>query len=188
MKLNWPFSIGKHSTPSSLTTTRASSGPAASVAKYLIAGLGNPGGGYEGNRHNVGFWAINRLARRHGIDVKAGRNASVGKGRIGEDEVVLVKPRTFVNRSGDALGPLAKPEGVDGIIVIYDELDLPVARVRLRSKGGSGGHNGLKSIIAGTGGNDFGRIRIGIGRPLAGGEPTWDPDHVMRYVLADPPR
>jgi PTH1 family peptidyl-tRNA hydrolase len=160
------------------------------VTDFLIAGLGNPGNEHTGNRHNVGFWAVNRLARRHGINLKANRNDWTGKGHIGSAEVVLTRPKTWMNRSGIAIAPLLRKEDlpVEKLIVVYDELDLPEGRIRIRPKGGSGGHNGLRSIISSTAGSDFGRIRIGIGRPLYLGVPTWDPDIVMRWVLGDPPR
>jgi peptidyl-tRNA hydrolase, PTH1 family len=158
--------------------------------KYLIVGLGNPGPEYAANRHNVGFWTVNRLAKLHGIAMDAAKNASTGRGSIAGSEVVLVKPRTYVNRSGLAVAPLMKREAIpiEDVIVIYDELDLPEGRIRLRRKGGHGGYNGLKSIIEATGSSDFGRVRIGIGRPLVDGEPSWDPDFVVRYVLANPPK
>jgi PTH1 family peptidyl-tRNA hydrolase len=161
------------------------------VTDYVIAGLGNPGSEHAEQRHNVGFWLINRLAKRRGIDLKNGSVAASGKGRIAGAEVVLVKPRTYVNRSGTALGPLLRREGVpvENLIVVYDELDLPEGRIRLRPKGGDGGHNGLKSIIAATGSDAFGRIRVGIGRPRDHfGVPTWDPEIVVRWVLAQPPK
>jgi PTH1 family peptidyl-tRNA hydrolase len=160
------------------------------VTDYVIAGLGNPGSEHAEQRHNVGFWLINRLARRQSIELKNNRNASSGKGRIADAEVLLVKPRTYVNRSGDALGPILRREGVpvENLIVVYDELDLPEGRIRLRPKGGDAGHNGLKSIIAATGSDLFGRIRVGIGRPRDRfGLPTWDPEIVVRWVLAQPP-
>jgi PTH1 family peptidyl-tRNA hydrolase len=160
------------------------------LTDYLIAGLGNPGSEHAGQRHNVGFWLINRLAKRYGIDLKAGRTGTTGKGRIAGAEVVLLKPRTYVNSSGDAIGPLLKKEGVaaENLIVAYDDLDLPEGRVRLRPKGGSGGHNGLKSIVSAVGSGDFGRVRIGIGRPKHQGVPSWDPEVVMRWVLGEPPK
>jgi PTH1 family peptidyl-tRNA hydrolase len=160
------------------------------VTDYIIAGLGNPGPEHASQRHNAGFWVINRLAKRHGIDLKSGRAASTGKGRIGEAEVVLVKPKTYVNRSGSVIAPLLQRERVplENLIVAYDELDLPEGRIRLRPEGGPGGHNGLKSIIEAAGGGGFGRVRVGIGRPLHQGVPSWDPEVVMRYVLARPPK
>lgn len=156
----------------------------------FIVGIGNPGAEYSGNRHNVGFWCVNRLAKRHGIDFKHAKTASVGEGTIDGFPVVLVKPRTFVNRSGDAVGPLLKKYRFQPqqLVVVYDELDLPSATVRLRPKGSHGGHNGMRSIIGAIGANDFPRIRIGIGRPLSGGEPTWEPEVVARYVLGNPPQ
>lgn len=160
------------------------------MTDYLIVGLGNPGPERADQRHNMGFRCINHLARRHGISLRAGRLASAGKGRIDSAEVVLAKPRTWMNNSGNAVGPLLRRERVpvENLTVVYDDLDLPEGRIRLRPGGGDGGHNGLKSIIAAIGSGDFGRVRIGIGRPLDRGVPTWDPDLVMRYVLARPPR
>ena len=160
------------------------------MTDFVLAGLGNPGSEHAGNRHNVGFWAADLLAKRHGISLKTGSNASTGKGKILDAEVAITKPRTWMNRSGQAVAPLLRKEDVpvENLIVVYDELDLPEGRIRLRPKGGAGGHNGLKSIIASTGSSDFGRIRIGIGRPYHNGVPTWDGEHVMRYVLGDPPK
>jgi PTH1 family peptidyl-tRNA hydrolase len=160
------------------------------MTDYLIVGLGNPGPQHANQRHNIGFWTLNRLAKRLSVDFKAGRNASTAAGRLADAGVVLVKPRTFVNRSGPAVAELMRRENVDlgHVIVIYDELDLPEGVIRLRSQGGHGGHNGLRSIIAATGSGGFGRIRIGIGRPLDRGVPTWDPEVVMRYVLGRPPK
>ncbi len=154
----------------------------------LIVGLGNPGSEYADHRHNVGFWCIDRLAKRHGIKMKAGGSASTGRGRIGQHDVLLMKPRTFVNRSGEAVGPLLRREGIpiENVLVIYDELDLPEGRIRIRPRGGDGGHNGLKSIIAATGSGDFGRMRVGIGRPQVAGEPSWDPPVVAKHVLSRP--
>jgi PTH1 family peptidyl-tRNA hydrolase len=157
--------------------------------RWLIAGLGNPGTAYAHNRHNVGYWCVNRLARLHGIDLKARRVAAVGEGEIAGQPVTLLKPRTFVNNSGHAVGPALRHAHVpvDHLIVLYDELDLPSGRVRIKPKGGHGGHNGLRSIVGAIGGNEFPRIRIGIGRPHVDGEPSWDSDVVAVYVLGDPP-
>lgn len=158
-------------------------------ADWLVAGLGNPGSHYAATRHNVGFWTINRLARAHGIDVRArGKLASVGEGELAGARVALVKPRTYVNRSGEAVAELLRRYGVppSRLIVVFDDLDLPAGRVRLRGAGGHGGYGGMKSIV-GLIGKDFARVRIGIGRPLSGGEPTWDPDVIAGYVLSDPP-
>lgn len=156
----------------------------------LVVGLGNPGGEYAGNRHNVGFWTVNRLARRHGIEMETSGQAALGKGRIGGCEVALAKPRTFVNRSGEAVWNLVKRLELDDareLLVVCDDLDLPVGKVRLRPLGGHGGQKGLQSIIEATGSDQFPRLRIGIGRPVVDGEPSYDPEAVAGYVLSDPP-
>lgn len=157
---------------------------------YVIAGLGNPGTSYAEHRHNVGARALNRLAKRHAISLHAGRSASTGGGRIAGASVLLVRARGYYNSTGAAIAPLLRKEGapVENLIVIYDELDLAEGRIRLRPRGSAAGNNGLKSIIEAAGSSDFGRIRIGIGRPLDRGVPSWDPDVVMRYVLSRPGR
>lgn len=156
--------------------------------RWLIVGLGNPGPTYSHNRHNVGYWTINRLARLHGIPLKARRLATVGEGRIGDSEVTLVKPRTFVNDSGHAVAAARKHTrvGPENILVVYDELDLPAGRLRVKAKGGTAGHKGIKSVAGALGSTDFPRLRIGIGRPHVDGEPVWDPDVVAVWVLSDP--
>ncbi len=156
----------------------------------LIVGLGNPGREYAGNRHNVGFWTVNRLARRHDIDLKTSGQAALGNGEIGGREVALAKPRTFVNKSGEAVWNLIKRLELDDaqeLLVVCDDLDLPVGKVRLRPRGSHGGQKGLQSIIETTGSDQFPRLRIGIGRPVVDGEPSYDPDAVGDYVLSDPP-
>ncbi len=159
-------------------------------AVELIVGLGNPGSAYAGNRHNVGFWTVNRLARRLGIEIgQHSRTASLGEGTYHGQRLVLAKPRTYVNRSGDAVRELVRRYNLapGQVLVVYDDLDLPVGRVRVRAKGGHGGNNGMKSIIAALGTEDFPRVRIGIGRPLVNGEPSYDPEVVAQWVLSDPP-
>ena len=156
----------------------------------LVVGLGNPGGEYAGNRHNVGFWTVNRLAKRNGIELSMSGQTALGKGRIGGLEVALAKPRTFVNASGDAVWNLIKRLKLDDareLLVVCDDLDLPAGKVRLRPHGGSGGYKGLQSIIDATGSDRFARLRIGIGRPVVNGKPSWDPEDVSSYVLSDPP-
>ncbi len=157
----------------------------------LVVGLGNPGEPYAHNRHNVGYWTVNRLARRHGIEFDV-RTASyfLGEGVIAGHRVALAKPRTYMNRSGDAVWNLVKRLKLDGpseLLLVYDELDLPVGKVRIRTKGGPGGQKGVAHIIERLGTNEFPRVRIGIGRPVVDGQPTWDPDVVAAYVLSDPP-
>lgn len=147
----------------------------------LIVGLGNPGRDYALNRHNVGFRCINHLAKKHDISL-GHRNcqAQYGMGTIGGMQVILAKPRTFMNLSGRSVKLLLqrfKAAPAD-IVVIHDDLDLPTGRIRLYSDGGSGGHKGIQSVVAVLGSRDFLRIRIGIGRPVA------DVDAVD-YVLSD---
>jgi PTH1 family peptidyl-tRNA hydrolase len=156
----------------------------------LVVGLGNPGGEYAGTRHNVGFWTINRLAKRHGIELSTSGQTALGQGRIGGRDVALAKPRTFVNLSGDAVWNLIKRLKLDDaqeLLIVCDDLDLPTAKLRLRPHGGSGGYKGLQSIIDVTKSDRFPRLRIGIGRPVVGGKPSWDPEDVSSYVLSDPP-
>lgn len=135
--------------------------------RFLIVGLGNPGRRHQANRHNIGFMAIDRLAARHNIELKRVQNhAIVGNGRINGRAVILAKPQTFMNLSGEAVGPLMKYYRIpqNGLLVIYDELDIPFGVIRLREKGGAGGHNGMRSIIQHAG-KEFSRLRLGIGRP-----------------------
>jgi PTH1 family peptidyl-tRNA hydrolase len=156
--------------------------------RWVIVGLGNPGPEYSHNRHNVGYWCINRLARLHGIQVKARNLAAFGEGKILGTPALLIKPRTYMNASGQAVSAALRNTKVppDNLLVVYDDLDLPAGRLRLKPKGGHGGHNGLRSIAGSIGSTDFPRLRIGIGRPEIDGEPTWDPKIVSPWVLGDP--
>lgn len=147
----------------------------------LIVGLGNPGREYAGTRHNVGFLAVSQLAKQYRISVRGAFGPAIaGRGCVAGEEVMLLQPTTFMNRSGAAVSyaiqrlhlPLTE------LLVIYDDLDLPVGKLRLRAAGSSGGHNGIKSIIAALGGQEFSRLRIGIGRP--------DSAEVIDYVLQSP--
>jgi PTH1 family peptidyl-tRNA hydrolase len=154
--------------------------PRSGVSFSLIVGLGNPGAQYAGNRHNVGFHCIERLARRHDIPLRKIKfKASFGEGRIGAHAVILAEPLTFMNDSGQAVAPLSHWYKIppERILVIHDDLDLPLGKVRLRPDGASGGHRGLNSLIAALGTRDFARLRVGIGRPAQG-----DP---VDYVLND---
>jgi PTH1 family peptidyl-tRNA hydrolase len=153
----------------------------------LIVGLGNPGKRYAHNRHNIGFRCIDLLAKRNSLQIKRSQcQSKVGGGTIAGVEVVLARPQTFVNVSGEAVkGLMHKCRiSVDDLIIICDDLDLPAGKVRIRHNGGSGGHNGLKSIIAEIGTQDFCRIKIGIGRP-PGEEAGMDEEAVISYVLSD---
>jgi peptidyl-tRNA hydrolase, PTH1 family len=162
----------------------------AEAAPLLIVGLGNPGPERASNRHNVGFWCVNRVAKKAALNFsRRGRLASIAEGTIGGREVLLAKPLTFVNRSGEAVRELLRRHKIppQNMIVVYDDLDLPVAALRIRERGSHGGQNGMKSIIAAIATQDFPRIRIGIGRPEVDGQPTRDPEHVAGYVLSNPP-
>jgi len=153
----------------------------------LIVGLGNPGKNYAHNRHNIGFRCLNYFARLHSIRFERRQCQSrVGFGEVGGEKLLLAKPRTFVNVSGKAVGCLASKYGVhlNDLLVIYDDLDLPLGKIRLRQSGGSGGHKGMKSIIFALGSEDFSRIRVGIGRPEVE-ELSNNEDVVVNYVLSN---
>ena len=134
----------------------------------MIVGLGNPGSRYAKNRHNIGFQIIDALAEKHGLDFgKRQFKAQIAAGRVGCERVLLVKPQTYMNLSGEAVQPLAGYYKIapEDVMVVYDDLDLPAGVIRLRPFGGAGGHNGMKSIIGRLGSNRFPRLRVGIGRP-----------------------
>lgn len=148
----------------------------------LITGLGNPGTKHEGNRHNVGFWFCEELARRHGQHFRPENRFHGEVARITEHgrDIWLLKPDTYMNRSGQAVRALASfyKIPVQQILVVHDELDVQPGAVKLKKGGGHGGHNGLRDIVAHMG-NDFARIRIGIGHPGQASD-------VSNYVLHDP--
>jgi len=152
----------------------------------LIVGLGNPGTAYARNRHNIGFRCVNQFARLHSIrfDRKQCR-ARTGIGDAKGEELLLARPMTFMNLSGTSVACLVNKHDVSlsDLLVIYDDLDLPLGRIRLRQSGGSGGHRGIKSIISALGSGDFSRIRVGIGRPR-GEEQRVDSDAVVDHVLS----
>lgn len=133
---------------------------------YIIAGLGNPGQKYENTRHNMGFKAIDHLAEKLGVDVNRAKfKGLIGEGRIGTEKVILLKPQTFMNLSGQSVREIMNfykiPE--ENLIVIYDDFDLPIGSIRIRKSGGPGTHNGMKSVVSELGSRKFPRIRIGIG-------------------------
>lgn len=137
---------------------------------YIIAGLGNPGKKYENTRHNIGFITLDYLAERHDIQInKIKHKALVGEGRISGQKVLLVKPQTYMNLSGESLREVMDYYKVDieDMIVIYDDIDLPAGTVRIRKKGSAGTHNGMRSIVQHLG-QDFPRIRMGIGNERKG--------------------
>ncbi len=146
----------------------------------LFVGLGNPGASHAGNRHNVGFMAVERIAKRHGIGLWRRRFQGVAtEGTLDSTRVLLLLPGTFMNESGRAVADAAQffKIGLSDIVVFHDELDLPAGKLRIKSGGGNAGHNGLRSITAHLG-NDYRRARIGIGHP-------GQKELVHRYVLSD---
>jgi len=154
----------------------------------LIVGLGNPGKVYAHNRHNVGFRCLNYFAKCRSIKFERRQcQARIGTGEVGGEKLLLAKPRTFVNLSGKAIGRLVRKYAIplNNLLVIYDDLDLPLGKIRLRSGGGSGGHKGMGSIISALGSEDFPRIRVGIGRPQVEGLSNTDEDVIVSYVLSD---
>ena len=155
----------------------------------LVVGLGNPGKAYAHNRHNIGFRCINYLARLHSIPVKQRQcQSQIGIGKIAGVELLLAKPKTFVNVSGQAVSRLMRRYdiAVDDLLVIYDDLDLPPGKLRLRQGGSSGGHKGMDSIISALGSQDFPRIKVGIGRPTGDdGTAIADEEGIISYVLGD---
>ena len=138
---------------------------------YIIVGLGNPGKQYENTRHNVGFNVIDILAEEYGISVtKMKHKALIGEGRVGTEKVVLVKPVTYMNLSGESLAEIYNFYKVEtsNIVVIYDDIDLDVGKIRIRKKGSGGTHNGMRSIVKCLGTTDFPRVRIGVSKPEPG--------------------
>ncbi len=141
----------------------------------LVLGLGNPGRKYERTRHNLGFFVVDRLAADKGVELKKSRHdCLIGDWQLGEERVLLAKPQTFMNHSGLAVKRLFDflPVTVKDLLVVHDDLDLPFGRIRIRLRGGPGGHRGILSILETLGEESFCRIRIGIGRPPAHVDPA----------------
>jgi PTH1 family peptidyl-tRNA hydrolase len=149
-------------------------------ADLLVVGLGNPGDEYVGSRHNVGAETVELLAGRHGGSLRKGKErARVDEVRIGGRRVALAVPLTYMNDSGEAVRPLVRRYGVEPqqLVVVHDELDLPVARLQVKAGGGLAGHNGLRSIVAHLHSDDFLRVRIGVEKPVSKERGA---DHVLR--------
>ena len=167
-----------HESQSLLTTVRPK----------LVVGLGNPGPEYGDTRHNVGAWCVALLAERHGQTLK--RDRRVWSGLIDLDGITLhlAQPRAYVNESGPSVASELARLGLrhEELIVVYDELDLPLGQLRIRVHGGHGGHNGMRSLLETLGGGNFPRIRIGIDRPYEDGKPVRTPDEVAEWVLSKP--
>ncbi|TYO98646.1 peptidyl-tRNA hydrolase [Geothermobacter ehrlichii] len=154
----------------------------------LIVGLGNPGERYRLTRHNIGFMVAERLAARNGLSLKRrGHQGIHGVGRVGNEQVTVLLPQTFMNHSGASVGSAVRSLGIapGDLLVIHDDLDLDYGRIRFRAGGGHGGHNGLRHIIQVLGHGDFARCKLGIGRPPAGQEVV---DYVLRPFGRDQAR
>lgn len=151
----------------------------------IIAGLGNPTDRYAGTRHNVGFSAILEIADHYDISIDTKKHkALIGKGMIGSEKVILAMPQTYMNLSGESIVELLNYYKCDNtdLLVIYDDIDLDVGKLRIRTKGSAGGHNGIKNIIAHIGTQEFDRIRIGVGHKPKG----WDlADYVLGRFQSD---
>lgn len=145
---------------------------------YLIVGLGNPEKDYSNTRHNMGFEVINKLAEKYGIDVNKNKfKGLLGIGFVNDEKVMLLKPQTFMNLSGDSVREIVDfyKIDLDRVIVVYDDMDLKPGRIRIRKSGGPGTHNGMKSVVSCLNSQNFPRIRVGIGRPVD--------DNFMEYVI-----
>ncbi len=154
-------------------------------APFLIAGLGNPGSDYRHNRHNVGFMVVDGLASALGAPIqRVEMRALVGKGLLDGSRVILAKPQTYMNKSGQSVAPLARFYKVplEHILVIHDDLDLPFGSLRLRPLGGTGGQKGMESIVSQLGTREFPRMRVGIGRPPGRMDPA---DYVLHNFNPD---
>ena len=163
-----------------VTTEKDANKTGETLSKILVVGLGNPGSAYAKNRHNIGFMLVDEIAAKYEIGLGRKKHGAVfGTGRIGDSAIILAKPQTFMNRSGNPVGKMSDYYDVEvaDILVIYDEIDLPFGTLRIREKGGSGGHNGMKSVIDKVG-RDFPRIRLGVDRPPGRMDPA-------DYVLSD---
>lgn len=151
----------------------------------LFVGLGNPGKQYEKTRHNAGFEVIDALATKWSISFNHTKHKGIyGTGEVKGEKVILLKPMTYMNLSGESIAAIMNffKIDVEDLIVMYDDLDLPPGKIRLRQKGSAGGHNGIKSTIAHLGTQNFNRIRIGIGRPSV---PMAIPDYVLGRFTAE---
>jgi PTH1 family peptidyl-tRNA hydrolase len=148
--------------------------------KKIVVGLGNPGSRYEKTRHNIGWMVLDRLAERSGRSgrVKARDGAATVRGRLGDDELILVKPTTYMNASGGAVRKVLARERapMQELLVVVDDMALPFGRLRMKGRGSAGGHNGLRSIIGEMGSESFARLRVGIGAPSGG---------AVQHVLGD---
>ena len=151
----------------------------------IVVGLGNPGSAYSQSRHNVGFQCIDELSKKCAIPIKdKNRHVLLGHGLVDGQEILIAKPRTFINRSGEAISYMLTrfQIPIQDLIVIYDDMNLPTGKIRIRHSGSSGGHNGIQSIISAINSHEIQRVRIGIGRPPEG---VGDIEYVLGKFTAD---
>jgi PTH1 family peptidyl-tRNA hydrolase len=151
------------------------------IRPRLIVGLGNPGPAYAGTRHNIGFMAVDRLVRKYGlIACRSWINAEIAEGNIAGVRVLAAKPMAYMNRSGGPVSDIVQAHGIhcEEMVVIHDDIDLAYERLKIKEKGGDGGHNGLRSLLDALGTDDFVRVRMGVGRPEGD-------NGVVEYVLED---
>jgi len=159
---------------------------AIAMGATVVIGLGNPGKEYASTRHNVGFRCVDYFVKKHSARFsRTGCRSRLAELTLGGKEVVLAKPRTYMNLSGEAAVCLVRANRIpaQNLILVYDDVDLPIGKVRVRSSGGPGGHNGMKSIVASLNTEAFPRVRVGIGHPDADGYSRWSEDALVRYVL-----
>lgn len=134
----------------------------------IIVGLGNPGSEYEKTRHNTGFMVIDKIAEKYNIEIKKEKSkALIGTGEINREKVMLVKPQTFMNLSGEAVRGIMDfyKESIDNLLVVFDDIDLELGNIRIKERGSAGTHNGMKSVVQNVGTVDFKRVKVGIGKP-----------------------
>lgn len=134
----------------------------------IIVGLGNPGSEYERTRHNTGFMVVDRLASKHNIEIKKEKSKVLfGTGEINGEKVMIVKPQTFMNLSGEAVRGIMDfyKESIENLLIIFDDIDLELGNIRIKERGSAGTHNGMKSIVQNLGTMDFRRVKVGIGKP-----------------------
>ena len=146
---------------------------------FIIVGLGNPGRQYEETRHNTGFMVMDRLAEKYKIEVKKQKcKALLGQGEIEGEKVLLVKPQTYMNLSGQAVAEVVNfyKEDLENLVIVFDDIDLPVGKLRIKERGSAGTHNGMKSIVSSLGTTEFKRVKVGIGKQMPG-------EDLANYVL-----
>jgi PTH1 family peptidyl-tRNA hydrolase len=154
----------------------------------LVLGIGNPGAEYGNTRHNVGAWCIALLARRHGVELERHGRVDRAAVEVEGHTLHLARARAYVNESGPPAAAEANRLGIgpERLLFIYDDIDLSVGRMRIRQRGGHGGHNGVRSLIDALGSDAFARIRVGVDRPYDDGRPVRDPERIADWVLSEP--